>query len=565
MAEILNALIDDDEVTRSFNGGHESDPGRRRLGNAEVKGTYGHYIIRIKFTTNANGATNFSFDLTHGYWWYDADGRRPIISYDNNGIATGYTDIDGNFYSLADSFKYAITTSDTALIAATEELYSDPLSVFDAALNASGYVIKHQPVVIKTAQGRMDQGGDITTANEAKNVSSYTGSCNVLLQPSTTYYLWLYSNYDQLKSDNIWSDITFLRHIIFTNWGYTGYVIINTEGTYYKTLTYDNNGGIGGPGAQQVVTGQTFTLSKIKPTKANTTGYTVTLNANGGTVSPVSLIAKDSYSFMAWSTSQDGSGPFKQPGDIFAINSNTTIYAKYTQTKGSVTLPTPTRPGYTFKYWGSSSTATSGVSAGTYTPSQTITLYAVWEANLVSLIFNPNGGTFTNVVPNNGLNYKVQKRYQTPIGNLPIVTRDNRKFMGWVNPSNQVITSSTLVPLVNSITFTALWSAPLTYTVNYITDKGTIADTAQYDQPYTVRPYPYQLLGYKFIQWTTNEDKTDDGFNWTNWSGTWTFDNGQFGITNNQLNLYAVTQLDTNVRIYHNGEWRPAVPLVYHI
>ena len=56
------------------------------------------------------------------------------------------------------------------------------------------------------------------------------------------------------------------------------------------------------------------------------------------------------------------------------------MYAQWniTTTKGSITLPTATRDGYTFMGWAETNTATFG-STGTYTPTGTKTLYAVWS------------------------------------------------------------------------------------------------------------------------------------------------------------------------------------------
>jgi uncharacterized repeat protein (TIGR02543 family) len=50
-------------------------------------------------------------------------------------------------------------------------------------------------------------------------------------------------------------------------------------------------------------------------------------------------------------------------------------------------LPTPTRTGYSFKGWGTSSTATSGIT-GSYTPSKNITLYAIWAPNHINIYTN---------------------------------------------------------------------------------------------------------------------------------------------------------------------------------
>ena len=46
--------------------------------------------------------------------------------------------------------------------------------------------------------------------------------------------------------------------------------------------------------------------------------------------------------------------------------------------------------------------------------------------------------------------------------------------------------------------------------------------------------------GYYFVSWTTRTDGKDDGYDWTAWDGTWKYKNGQYGIANNELNLYAI-------------------------
>ena len=43
-----------------------------------------------------------------------------------------------------------------------------------------------------------------------------------------------------------------------------------------------------------------------------------------------------------------------------------------------MTLPTPTREGYSFRGWATSASAASGVT-GSYTPTGNVTLYATWE------------------------------------------------------------------------------------------------------------------------------------------------------------------------------------------
>ena len=150
------------------------------------------------------------------------------------------------------------------------------------------------------------------------------------------------------------------------------------------TVSYNANGGTGAPGSQTKTYGQTLTLSNTKPTRASTSAgsYKVTLNANGGSVSPASMDAAHttSYTFKNWNTKADGSGTSYNAGASYTANAAATLYAQWNSSTitGAVTLPTPTRSGYTFKGWATSSTASSGVT-GSYTPSGNVTLYAVWQ------------------------------------------------------------------------------------------------------------------------------------------------------------------------------------------
>lgn len=57
---------------------------------------------------------------------------------------------------------------------------------------------------------------------------------------------------------------------------------------------------------------------------------------------------------------------------------------------GSVMLPTPTRPGYSFMGWSEDANATSGI-MGEYTPTASITLYAIWGASGGFIYYNYDG------------------------------------------------------------------------------------------------------------------------------------------------------------------------------
>lgn len=154
------------------------------------------------------------------------------------------------------------------------------------------------------------------------------------------------------------------------------------------TVSFNANGGSGAPGSQTKYYGKTLTLSSTKPTKSG-------------------------YTFVGWNTSSTATSATYQPGGSYTANSGATLYAiwkktitlTYNANNGSgapsaqsatvynsttaytFTIPstTPTRGGYNFKGWASSSSAqTASHQPGeTYTISSNSSLYAVWEVAYV--------------------------------------------------------------------------------------------------------------------------------------------------------------------------------------
>ena len=96
-------------------------------------------------------------------------------------------------------------------------------------------------------------------------------------------------------------------------------------------------------------------------------------------------------------------------------------------------------------------------------------------------------------------------------------------------------------------TFYAKWTTN-TYTVKYScgTGSGTVADkTVTYNSTYTVASKSCTKTGYVQSGWTTNSNETNDGHGWSDFSGTWTSDNGEKGISNKTLQLYPVWTANT--------------------
>ena len=159
-----------------------------------------------------------------------------------------------------------------------------------------------------------------------------------------------------------------------------------------QTLTINPNGGNVGETSKKGAEGEQVQI----PIPAPPSGNKITLNANGGTVSQTTL--KTAYTFDRWNLS--GGGTIS--GNTYTFgNQNGTVTALYIHR--GITLPEPTRDGYIFKGWYTSSTGGTkvGDAGSIYAPIENITIYARWEKvpDLIldtNVFFEPDITTWTN-------------------------------------------------------------------------------------------------------------------------------------------------------------------------
>ena len=246
--------------------------------------------------------------------------------------------------------------------------------------------------------------------------------------------------------------------------------------------------------------------------------YTVTWNANGGTVSPASTTkthgstlgtlptptrastAEYSYTFAGWFTAaSDGT----QISSTTTVTGNVTYYAHWTATKRSYTatfngngggtpspstitkeynvalgtLPTCTRTGYTFLGWYTASSGGTKISTTTVV-TKDITYYAQWSINSYTLTFNPNGGTVTPT--------SKDLEYNSAYGTLPTPTRASDAqytytFAGWYTAATggTQVTATTKMAAKDTTIYAHWISNTRSYTVSYQTTYGTLNKTSQ--------------------------------------------------------------------------------------
>ena len=206
---------------------------------------------------------------------------------------------------------------------------------------------------------------------------------------------------------------------------YTLYAIwqINTY-----SVQYDANGGMGAPGVQTKTYGVKLTLSSVKPTKTGHTfkGWAVTQNgavsysagAQYGANAPIKLYAVwEANSYSIAFNANGGSGSMGNEPMTYGV-------------KKALTACTFYKTGHTFKGWAITPTGgkiyddAAQVKDLTSVPNGVYTVYAVWEANKYTVIYNAtrNGGT--------GDTQKTIA-YGTKLGALPTATKKYYVFDGW--------------------------------------------------------------------------------------------------------------------------------------
>ena len=143
----------------------------------------------------------------------------------------------------------------------------------------------------------------------------------------------------------------------------------------------------------------------------------------------------------------------------------------------------PTRTGYSFLGWSTSSSATSATysAGGSYTSNAAVTLYAVWKANTYTVKYNANGGTGAP-----GNQTKTYGKTLTLSNTKP--TRTNSTFKGWgtsASATTVAYAAGGSYTANAAVTLYAVWQ--LAYTKPRITNvtstrcdsSGTAADEGQ--------------------------------------------------------------------------------------
>lgn len=344
------------------------------VGNTSTKGEFRYGIIKEKRNVyDYDNNSNFTYTVARGT--YGSSAGNTYTASTSLSLDSGdwylYVFVVKSGYS----FQY-ITTNNTKL----ELTYTDTaLPTYTVSYNANG------GTGAPSAQTKIE---DITLTlsstkpTKANSTNTVTGSFNITGNANGGYFGSTSVKTTSITGSSSRTDTT---SYTFSKWNtasdgsgtsyaaganYTANAALTlyaqyTSSTTTGTTTYSNNSISG--------------LTKPSRNKTTQATYTITyVYNNGSSDSTVTCKKTRTYSFKGWSETKGGA----ILSNSTTYTSAKTVYASWGQSDStqSTTLPTPTKTGYTFMGWSTNQNATSG-STGSYTPTDNVTLYAIWKAN----------------------------------------------------------------------------------------------------------------------------------------------------------------------------------------
>ncbi|MBR2090198.1 MAG: InlB B-repeat-containing protein [Fibrobacter sp.] len=423
------------------------------------------------------------------------------------------------------------STGDTTLYAKwTAEVYSitynaNEGTLPDDAANPQTYTVEHAVTLPVPTKNGYDFVGWYDTENNKieKIVKGSTGDIELTAKWSEPIeYTINYNNVENATNGNpttytVESDTIQLVAAVkagydFAGWfdkdgeevtaiakGSTGYIELTAkwEDPIAYTITYELNGGTIAENANPTTyTVETAATSLVAPTKDDYDfeGWFTADNVKyeeigGGIVGNLKLIAH-------WTATSYSITYVLNEGEL---PEGVEIPQTYTIESEDITLPTPTKSGYTFAGWYDQY----GYSVGNKIINQSsgdITLYARWAAVEYKITYTTNDGTLPDGVENPQI-YTIESEDIT----LPTPTKDGYNFVGWYDKEGddgKLVEKIAKGSTGDTILY-AKWSEPIKYTISY-----NNVENATNNNPttYTVESDTIQLVatvkaGYDFVGW----------------------------------------------------------------
>ena len=359
------------------------------------------------------------------------------------------------------------------------------------------------------------------------------------------------------NSGNLGSDVRFYGYTI-TNPGVYGGATTSTSNLYSLSSNVGGSNTLRATGNDwndlEPYSGsiQTFRIKHGKDGKATFYGGVV------GTVVAMVDSSKSSYDDIA--ANRRGCSATVEVPAPYSITyyanggsgapSSDSVFATYSY---NLSETTPTRDGYEFKGWATSSSATTEQykAGASVTITGNLNLYAVWKVNSYTLTLNKG----TNIASVSGGGSKNYGASFTAVATLASATGYIYSFDGWYEGSTKKSSSlsyTSTMPASN-LTLTAKGNArvAITYSVKFNANSGSGTmsnESFTYDVSKALTTNAFTRTGYTFKGWDTNSA-----------GSTVVYTNGQSvkNLSSTQgatVNLYAVWQINTYTVSYNaNG------------
>jgi uncharacterized protein (TIGR02145 family)/uncharacterized repeat protein (TIGR02543 family) len=412
---------------------------------------------------------------------------------------------------------------------------------------------------------------DFGVVSGTPSVSGEFGGDLLSLSSATTYYYKPFVKLD--KTTNEFRDGYFAPSEL---------KFFTTLEAAMQTITLEANGGVVSPRTISIETGKTIGDITVTPTRTGhaftgwyptetggqrypetyviteditlyaqwiAAAHTITLNPNGGIVSPTSIPApavvtlgqiflptptRADHTFEGWYSEETGGTQYPE---TYVITSDLTLYARWTEstiymitlnpnggivsptsipaligeTLGQISVPTPTRANHTFEGWYSAETGGSKYPE-THVITDDFTMYAQWTVSAYYITLNPNGGIVSPMI------------LTAPVGStlgqisIPTPTRASHTFDGWYSAETGGTKYPETYTVTEDMTLHARWIA-ITHTITLNPGEGIVSPmsvTVEAGKTIGEIGLPFPTLdGHTFNGWftaATGGTKYEDAF-----------------------------------------------------
>lgn len=319
----------------------------------------------------------------------------------------------------------------------------------------------------------------------------------------------------------------------------TGDIIVEANGVAKQTkVTFDRNGGSGGTGSVTATYDAEMPMINVPTLKgytflgyfSETNGGKQYYNGNGQSTSqcdfftPTTLYAH--WRANEYSVKYAGNTPSEASTSLSGTMANSSFTYDENETLSEVGY---TLEGYTFLGWATTASGNVAYENGatvknlSETDGDTVTLYAVWKANIYNVRYDPNKPENASgiIEGNTGTtSHRFDKISNLGVNRYSLV---GWTFLGWARTDNataaefeDAVTIKNLSSEEGGIVkLYAVWKAN-TYTVSYNDNKPTDASTSisgsmsttsfVYDKSDSLAKVGYTLKGYTFLGWAYDGD-----------------------------------------------------------